>query len=146
MTAQYPPKLAAIVSDFDDTMDRDFRSEVLIDFADRFQDVPPRIATRPFPESHRVPACESKAFTFIERKVDGTIIPHFAVENPQGISAKALATILKESLEGETPETIAAIDEHLVHQLFGQSISMGKGEGLMGMIRMLKQLCSACSS
>jgi hypothetical protein len=33
-----------------------------------------------------------------------------------------------------------AVDEGIIPRIFGATISMGKGEGLMGMIRKMKQL------
>ncbi len=38
--------------------DRAERIDVLISTADRFRDVPPDVASRPFSEEHKVPACE----------------------------------------------------------------------------------------
>ena len=89
---------------------------MLISVADRFQDVPERIATRPFPEEHKVPACESQAYVWAEPLGDGTLKFHFAVENPQGISAKAMAVILDEALSGEPPEEVARVSGEVVYE------------------------------
>ena len=61
---------------------------------------PPGIATRPFDPSHQVPQCESDAYVWAQKLPDGTMKYYFAVENPSGISAKALAAIL---VSEETP-------------------------------------------
>ena len=140
MKDSFPQRLAEIVAAFDETEERDFRSEILTDVANRFQDVKPDVARRPFPDDARVPQCESRAFVFVRKLDDGGIEPHFAVENPQGVSAKALATILSESLAGEKPEVIKGISESLVQRLYGNSNSSGKREGLIGMIRLMKKL------
>lgn len=68
------------------------------------------------------------------RNNDGTFDFYFAVENPQGVSAKALASILKETLSGETAENILKVDTDLVHRIFGQKLSMGKNMGLSSLI------------
>ena len=60
---------------------------------------------------------------------------YFAVENPSGVSAKALAKVLDDTLSGETPESIAMINEDIVYTIFRQNISMGKGLGLMSMVQ-----------
>lgn len=134
-----PPKLAEFLEDLSFFPDRADRIQVLISTSDRFQDVPPEIAERPFDESHRVSGCESEAFVWC-RKTDGKCEFFFAVENPQGLSAKAMAVILKEGLDGSTPEEVATIQEDLPNQIFGAELSMGKSMGLSGMVRLVKQL------
>jgi cysteine desulfuration protein SufE len=71
---------------------------------------------------------------------DGTLTLHFAVENPSGVSARALATILQRSLSGLPAERIAAIDASIVERIFRQNISMGKGMGLMSMVEAVRAL------
>ena len=80
------PELAELVSALAG-LDRSGRIEALIALAEGFREVPARLAQRPFPEPNRVPACESQAFVFAEPRADGSLDFHFAVENPQGISA-----------------------------------------------------------
>jgi cysteine desulfuration protein SufE len=89
-----PEKLAETLDAIALVPDRADRIQLLIDIASRYREVPPAIATRPFPEESRVPACESEAYVFPEERPDGTLDFHFAVENPQGISAKAMAVSL----------------------------------------------------
>ena len=72
-----------------ESYDRNERAEMLIDYADRFVEVPPEVATRPFPPVHAAPRCESEAYVWAVDRGDGTLKFHFAVENPQGLSAKA---------------------------------------------------------
>ena len=73
---------------------------MLLSYADQFKDVPPEVATRPFPEKNHIPQCESDAYIWALKRPDGTLKLHFAVENPSGISARALATILDKTLSG----------------------------------------------
>jgi hypothetical protein len=58
----------------------------------------PEYYKRPFPAYNKVPACESDAYVFPVEK-NGSLEFFFAVENPQGISAKALAVILAKGLK-----------------------------------------------
>jgi cysteine desulfuration protein SufE len=136
--AEYPRKLQELLEDFESIVDRTERVEMLIDFADRFEGVPPRIATRPFPEEHRVPHCESEAYVWAEELPDGTLKYYFAVENPQGLSAKALAVILDETLSGAPLEQVVQVPEDIVYRIFGRELSMGKGLGLTGILGMAK--------
>ena len=74
------------------------------------------------------------------RKPDGTLKLHFAVENPSGISAKALAAILDRSLSGLPAAEIAEVTPDIVEAIFRQNISMGKGMGLMSMVQAVRAL------
>lgn len=132
-----PARLEELLGDLDLLADRSERIDALIGIAGRFHDVPERIARRPFADQHKVPACESQAYVFAEPRADGTLDFHFAVENPQGISAKALAVILGETLSGAPLREIADLDGDVVYRIFGRELSMGKSMGLMGMVSMV---------
>jgi cysteine desulfuration protein SufE len=135
-----PPKLEAVLDIFDMFPDQADRTNMLLSYADQFQDVPPTVAIRPFDKSHQVPQCESDAYVWAMKKSDGTLDLHFAVENPSGVSAKALATILQRSLSGLPAEEIANVDCSIVERIFRQNISMGKGMGLMAMVNAVQAL------
>ena len=117
-------------------LERGDRIDLLIDVADRFREVPPEVAERPFGDDHKVPACESEAYLWAIPKAAGGLQFYFAVENPQGISAKAMAVILDESLSGVPLQEVASVSEDLVYEVFGRELSMGKSMGLMGMVSM----------
>jgi len=135
--APLPEKLEELVDLLGMLPDRAERIQTLIDIAGRFREVPSEIARRPFPEEHRVPACESEAFVWAQERPDGRLDFHFAVENPQGISAKAMAVILGETLSGEPLEPVASLPVDVVYRVFGRELSMGKSMGLMGMVSMV---------
>ncbi len=126
-----PEGLKSLLEDFR-FADRTERIDMLIEYADRFQEVPERIATRPFPEENHVQKCESEAYVWAEDLPDGTLKFHFAVENPQGLSAKAWAVIMDETLSGQPLEAVAEVPCDSVFTVFGKDVSMGKGMGLMG--------------
>jgi sulfur transfer protein SufE len=65
----------------------------------------------------------------------GTLTLHFAVENPSGVSAKALAAILHHGLSGLGAAEVSSVTPELVFDVFRRDISMGKGLGLMSMVR-----------
>jgi cysteine desulfuration protein SufE len=119
------------------------RTSLLLSYADQFKEVPPAIASRPFHKSHQVPHCESDAYVWAQKKPDGTLKLYFAVENPSGISAKALAAILDRTLSGLPASEIATIDPAIVEKIFRQNISMGKGLGLMSMVQAVTTLARA---
>ena len=137
---QLPGKLEETLELLDLVPDRAERIQLLIDIADRFEEVPPRLARRPFSDDNLVPACESQAYVWGEERPDGNLDFHFAVENPQGISAKSLAVILDEGLSGAPLEQVAAVPQDLVYRVFGRELSMGKSMGLMGMVAMVASM------
>ena len=119
------------------------RTSMLLSYADQFKEVPPSISTRPFPKSHQVPQCESDAYVWAQKMPDGTLKFYFAVENPSGVSAKALAAILDKTLSGLPAAEIATVNCGIVEDLFRQNISMGKGMGLMSMVQAVRSLAKA---
>jgi len=133
-------KLQHLLDTFELIEDRSERIDMLISLADQIKEVPEGIATKPFPESSRVPHCESEAFVFAEPLPDGTLKFHFAVENPQGISAMATGVILDRCLSGEPLEEVVKIDPGIIFELFGRELSTGKGLGLTGLVSMVQTM------
>jgi cysteine desulfuration protein SufE len=133
-----PPRLQEHLDMLALMPDRNDRIQYLISLADHFQQVSPAIASRPFGEEHRVPQCESEAYVWATPRADGTLDYHFAVENPQGISAKAMGAILADALAGVPPQDVLRIPGDVVYAIFGRELSMGKNLGLLGMLQMVQ--------
>ena len=136
----YPEKLESFLRTMDDIPNEVERSQVLVDYAEKFTPVPEDVAKKPYSDDHRVRFCESEAYVWSREQPDHTLKFYFAVENPSGISAKALAFILDSTLSGEDPDRIAAVPMHIVERIFRQNISMGKGMGLMSMVNAVAEL------
>ena len=134
------------LTDMFQTFDPADRTDLLLGYADQFKEVPASLATRPFPKSHQIPQCESDAYAWAQRHPDGTLKLYFAVENPSGISAKALAAILDKTLSGLPASEIASVSTDIVEKIFRQNISMGKGLGLMSMVQAVQALAKAASA
>jgi len=141
-----PERLQAILDTFEMFPDPADRTNLLLGYADAFKEVPPEVAARPFDRSHQVPQCESDAYVWALKMPDGTLRLHFAVENPSGVSARALAAILEKSLSGLPPEQVATVDCSIVERVFRQNISMGKGMGLMAMVNAVTALARRAAS
>ena len=109
---------------FSDTADR---TNLLLDYAAQFKDVPASIATRPFPKEHRVPYCESEAYAWAEPKGDGTLKLYFAVESPP--ASRPRHGDLKVAV-GAAPAEVASVNPDIVSGSFVRA-SMGKGLRLM---------------
>jgi cysteine desulfuration protein SufE len=139
-----PQKLQQLIDTFQ-MFDPHDRTTMLLGYADQFKEVPPSVATRPFPESHHIPQCESDAYAWALKQPDGTLKLYFAVENPSGVSAKALAAILDKTLSGLPASEIATVDSGIVEKIFRQNISMGKGMGLMSMVNAVQALAKTAA-
>jgi sulfur transfer protein SufE len=135
----YPERLNILLESFSNITDEQERMNFLIDYAGKFKEVPSLIAVRPFAEENKVPFCESGAYVWTRQEKDGTLKFYFAVENPQGISARALSAILDRTLSGETPENVLTVADDIVTLIFGQSLSMGKNMGLTGILQKIKR-------
>ncbi len=140
--AKYPEALRDVLLAFQDNPND--RNAMLIEYSDQFQGVPDKIAQRPYPEDHRVPHCESESYVFVEpqpKDANGKtpLKFHYAVENPFGVSARALSAIFNSTIDGLPADQIATMPiDDIVTTLFGKNISMGKGQGLMGIAAMTK--------
>jgi cysteine desulfuration protein SufE len=141
--SDYPEKLDEMIEFFESIIDREDRIDVLTSLADRFPGVPEKIATRPYPDSHRVEACESQVYVWAEEQPNKTLEFYFAVENPQGISAMATAVILDETLSGALPSQILNVPEDVPLKFFGGELSLRKQLGLANVVKRVKQLTRA---
>ncbi len=129
-------KLDKIVSFFE-SMDNQEKINYLIDYSDRFKEVPDSIASKPYPKEKKVEYCESGVYVWTVINPDGTPKFYFHIENPHGVSAMALCSILDEGLEGATIDDILNLDTEIVYRIFGHNLSMGKNLGLIGIIQMI---------
>ncbi len=127
-----PPKLQELLDDLAMFPDRADRIEALIGFSREYRHPSPEEVPRT--ETARVPGCESEVFMGLS---DGRF--RFAVDNPQGVSAMALARILEGGLEARP----ADVPDDLVYQVFGRELSMGKSMGLTNMVRMVREAAKA---
>lgn len=116
--------------------DRADRIDALVAIGQRYDKA--SAADVPRTAERRVPGCESEVY--IDAQPQGQGLKYrFAVDNPQGISAMALAELLDEGLSGEPLQTVIQVPDDLVYEVFGRELSMGKSLGLTGMLRMVKQ-------
>jgi len=134
---------SALVEEFATLDDQGQRADLLIELSEDYSEVPSGIVSRPYPESLKVPGCESEVYFFaVSDDEGGSFKFYFAVDNPQGISAMAMAAFIDQTLSGVQSELVASIEEDFVHTLFGKQLSMGKGQGLTNMVMMVKRLAS----
>jgi cysteine desulfuration protein SufE len=142
----FPATLQNLLETFDMFPDMADRTAMLLSYADQFREVPAEIAVRPFASRHQVPQCESDAYVWALKQPNDTLQLYFAVDNPSGVSARALAAILDKTLSGQPARDIAEVGPDIVERLFRQNMSMGKGMGLMSMVKAVQTLARAAST
>jgi sulfur transfer protein SufE len=142
METKIPEKLEEILSYFSMLKDENEKMLLLVDYADKFQSVPESIAKKPYPNENKVEYCESEAYVWCMKQNDNTLKFYLAVENPNGISAKALCSILDKTISGLTAEEIIKIPTDIVYNIFGDKLSMGKNLGLAGILNKIKSEAS----
>jgi cysteine desulfuration protein SufE len=130
-----PPKLRQFLDDLSFFADRQERIDALISIGERYVQQPPEVVPRT--AETRVPGCESEVYIASRPEGAGRKFL-FAVDNPQGISAMALAQILDDTLSGEPAQAVAEVPDDVVYDIFGRELSMGKSLGLTGMVKMVR--------
>ncbi len=131
--SKLPEKLNEIVETLSNLPDEQ-RIEILIDFAGKLKTVPAEIAEKPYQENCKVPVCESGVYVWVIKNDKGNISLYFAVENPQGLSAKSLCYILDKSLSGKQPQEITGLSEELLNKIYGSGLSIRKFIGLSNIL------------
>lgn len=137
--AEYPKKLKELLEIISIVPDDGERVSLLIDYANKLGKVPKEVAEEPYSEESKVPFCESGAYVWSIKNPDGTLKYYFDVDNPQGVSARALSSILEKTISGEKPENIDLISEDIVEKLFGSNLSTRKNMGLLGIVQKVKR-------
>jgi len=130
----YPEPIQEFIENLGFMEDRADRIQALIDLSKSYK---PADHPKPYPVEHRVPGCESDVYTWVDL-ADGTLNLEVVVDNPQGLSAMALAAILTEALQGKAPSTAEPLDGELVFALFGRELSMGKSLGLTNLVQQVR--------
>lgn len=129
------PRLRELLEELDLFRERQDRIEYLLALAGEY--VRPGPDEVPRNSSHRVSACESEVYVASLPVGHGRRF-RIAVDNPQGVSAMALAVMLEQGLSGRPPSEVEQTPDDLALTVFGRELSMGKSAGLREMVRMVK--------
>ncbi|QYK53128.1 MAG: SufE family protein [Fimbriimonadaceae bacterium] len=130
----YPEPIQGFIETLSFLEDRADRIQALIELSKSYQPAPHE---KPYPTENRVPGCESEVYTWVSLK-EGALDIEIVVDNPQGLSAMALAALLSEALQGKSPSSAESLDGELVFALFGRELSMGKSLGLTNLVQQVK--------
>jgi cysteine desulfuration protein SufE len=135
----YPQRLRKLLESWQQLSDQNQRIEALVAYAQRYPSLESQSGESLPDAQHLVPGCESQVYVWSEPSQGNRRRLRFRVDNPSGISSMALAVLLDETLSEEDPEAVQSVDEGFVYDLFGRELSMGKGMGLVNMVRMAKR-------
>ena len=89
-----PQKLQRFLDAFAMLETRSERIQFLIDVSDRFREVPPDVAERPFPRNQLAPHCESEAYVHARRVVFDGMVDEIMYTCEVNDSVKALPHLL----------------------------------------------------
>ena len=117
-----PAKLQEIVEDFSYCEGQE-KLEYLLEFAERLPDLPPHLAGQ-HDQMDEVHECMSPVFILAE-KDNGHITYHFDIPR-EAPTVRGFATILKEGLDGLSPDQIQAIPNEFYFQMGLQKVLTGQ--------------------
>lgn len=134
-----PGKLDEIIEEFVSTP-REFRLEVLLEYANRLPPLPPAYAEHR-DKLERVEECQTPFFVAVEPK-DGGLQLIFDAP-PESPTVRGFAGILNEGLSGSTSEEILSVPADLGSKLkLGDLVSPLRMRGMTAIIMRLKRLAA----
>ena len=130
-TTTLPPKLQAYVDDLG-SLDKMTRTLLLLDYADTLAPYPEDAKT----DAHLVPGCVSRVW--LDADFDGTAM-HYAAE-AEGQIAQGMVAMLVNGLDGETPDTVLAVDAGFIRDAgLADSLTPARQGGLASMLQRMQQ-------
>ncbi len=129
-------QLNEIIQDFQ-SMDDDFRLELLLDYAEKLPPLPEQYADARDTELNRVPECQTPVYLFVEIENNRVkILTDVAEESP---TVRGLVSILAASLNNAVPEDAEKLPMDLIQRLgLSHKIGMVRVRGLSGIIQRIK--------
>lgn len=137
MEMKLPPKLFEIIEDFEFCEGRE-KIELLIDYAESLPPLPEWLASNRG-ELDQVHECMTPVFIQAENK-NGKLLFHFEVpaESP---TVRGYASIMKQGLDGSTPEEILQIPGDFFHAMgLHEVLTHQRLNGLSAILAHIKQL------
>jgi cysteine desulfuration protein SufE len=137
MTAQLPPRLSEIVDEFKLCEGRE-KLELLIEYAQSLPALPDWLAAQ-HGKMEPVQECMTPVHIHVER-TDGGMVFHFDVpaESP---TVRGYAAIMKQGLDGESPEIVLQIPADFFYEMGLQSVvNYQRLNGMSAILATMKQL------
>ena len=129
----------AIVDEFE-TIEAQFRLELLLDFANLLPELPERYLEHP-DLLERVEECQSPVFLFVEVR-DGRV-ELFLTAPKEAPTTRAFASILHQSLNGHSVDEVLSFDDDFpAHLNLTELVSPLRMRGMRGMLARIKRQVS----
>lgn len=138
--SQLPTRLQEIVEDFSYCEGQE-KLEYLLEFAESLPALPAWLADKQA-DMDQVHECMTPVFIYPEKQ-NGRLIFHFDIP-PEAPTVRGFAAVLKEGLDGATPEEVTAVPD-LFHQQMGlqQVLSGQRLNGISAILAHMKALANA---
>ncbi|CAN5276495.1 SufE family protein [soil metagenome] len=131
-----PPDLDRLLDTFA-RLGREQTMQLLVEYANRFPELPERYAAMAGEDAYRVHECMTPVSLFSEARDGG--IWFFADVPKSAPTVRALLTIFTQTLNGRPPETVLAIPSDFVSRLM-QKVGLSTRErGLNAMVARMKR-------
>lgn len=131
-----PPELQRLLDRFD-RLSREQTMAVLVEFADRFPDLPERYRELVDAEEYRVHECMTPVALFHD--VDEGRIYFYAHVPREAPTVRALLAIFTGALNGQPPEVVLAIPTDFVSRLMRKVGLVTRERGLNAMLARMKR-------
>lgn len=136
-----PAALDDIIDTFQ-SVDRETRLELLLDFSKKLPPLPPEHKAARDAGLNRVHECMTPVFLFVERD-NGRVHLHADVAE-EAPTIKGFVSILVQGLEGATPAEVAATPNDLVDRLgLADLLRMNRAVGLAAVLARIKREVAA---
>ena len=130
-TTALPPKLQTAVDELG-SLDKMTRTLLLLDYAEALPPYPAEAKT----DAHLVPGCVSRVW--LDADFDGTAMRYAA--EAEGQIAQGMVALLVNGLDGETPETVVAVDPGFIRDAgLAESLTPARQGGLASMLQRMQQ-------
>ncbi len=133
-----PAKLARLLEVFRAIRDPADRIMTLIEFAGQYLDPPASVAQRPFPAANRIRGARDPIYLWAAPDEEKNLRYYFCVEHADGISTRALAVILQETLSGAPLNAVSNVSPSIVDTIFGVELSAERRETLRAMVEAVR--------
>jgi cysteine desulfuration protein SufE len=131
-----PPELARVLDVFS-RLGREQTMQALVDYANRFPELPERFAALAASEAHKVHECMTPVALFSE--VDDGRIRFYADVPRNAPTIRALLSILMQGLNDHTPEDVLAIPPDFVSRLMRNVGLSTRERGLLAILARMKR-------
>lgn len=130
------PTASSIIEDFE-SIEEQYRLELLLDFANGLPELPDRYADHP-DLLERVEECQSPVYLFVE--VEDDLVTLYLTAPLEAPTTRAFASILHQALDKQTTQSVLDFDDDFPTKLnLTELVSPLRMRGMRGMLSRIKR-------